>query len=72
MANKHKQLKRFLRRLKRLSRKSIPSALSKLISKSDLTHIFEFFSLSEKQIKMIDSLREQAEIRFKFLYDLKI
>jgi serine/threonine protein kinase len=70
MANKHKQLKRFLRRLKRLSRKSIPSALSKLISKSDLTHIFEFFSLSEKQIKMIDSLREQAEIRFKFLYDL--
>ena len=66
----HKNYRRLMKRLRRLRQKAIPKALSKLISKNDLNKIFDFLDISKAQIKIINSLREKAEKRFEFLYNL--
>lgn len=67
---KHKNFKRFIKRLKRLRKKAVPYGLSKLISKTDLSEIFDFFNITKTQIKIIEALRIRAEIKFKFLQKL--
>ncbi len=67
---RHKNFKRFIKRLKRLRQKSVPQCFSKLLSKNDLSQIFDFFNITKTQMKIIDSLSIQADVKIKCLHEL--